>query len=263
MRSAHSTVRAQSCLAASKKHGRLTTKQHMHSAFIFLSLFPALAVAESPLKLQVVQRPPYLLVEPNGAFSGLSVEPTRAAFKKASIAVTWEQVPALRQLQRLKDNKERVCSVGWYKTAERAQFAKFTSAVSQDSRWAALANHVFQLPKDGTVHAILANRDVTVLFKTGYVYGAYLDRAFASMQARRMETNGDMPLVFQMIARGRAQITFAPLEEIKYYLKQDLIKGAQAQIIEFREMPEGYKRFLMCSRLVEDDIIRRFNAALP
>ena len=238
-------------------------KQHIRSAVIFLSCCPALAMAETPLKLQVVQRPPYLIVEPGGAFSGLSVEPARAAFNKAGIAVTWEQVPALRQLQRLKDNKERVCSVGWYKTAEREQFAKFTASVSQDSRWAALANKLFHPPKDGSVHAIVTDPDASILLKNGYVYGTYLDKAFAAMQARRVETNSDMQQVFQMIARGRAQITFAPLEEIKYYLNQKLVGVSDVRIIEFPEMPEGYKRYLMCSKLVEDEVIRKFNAALP
>jgi polar amino acid transport system substrate-binding protein len=232
-------------------------------AVILLTALPEMAMAAPVLKLQIVQRPPYLMVTHAGAVSGIAVEPTVAAFKSAGIPVEWEEVPALRQLLRLKLNEERVCSVGWYKTREREQFAKFTNAVSQDSPWAGVANIKFETPKDATVSAILANPRTTVLLKSGYVYGEFLDQQIAAMKARRESTSDDMPLVFKMVAYGRAQITFAPREEIQYYLDTRQVSATDIRIITFSEMPIGYKRYLMCSRLVEDDLIRRFNAALP
>jgi uncharacterized protein (TIGR02285 family) len=232
------------------------------SAALILALTSSAATATPALKLQIVRRPPYLVIEANGDVSGTSVHPTIAAFKKAGITVEWEPVPALRQLQRLKDNKERVCSVGWYRTREREQFAKFSHAVSQDAPWVGFANTAFAVPKNATVQAILADTDVTVLLKKGYVYGDYLDQQLAAMKAQRKETTSDVPEVIKMIARGRAHITFAPADEIQYYLQHQLVSGADIKIIPFREMPTGYKRYLMCSMLVEDETIARFNAAL-
>lgn len=215
-----------------------------------------------PLELQVVQRPPYLMLMPDGGFDGISVRPAMAAFKKAGIPVVWKEVPTLRQLQRLKSNQERVCSVGWYKTRERGQFAKFTRAVSQDSPWVAFANSGFALPRQPSVRSILADSRVTVLLKTGFVYGEFLDKAMLAMQAQRMETHADMPQLLRMIEIGRAQITFAPMEEIQYYLSNTSVDAGVTRILTFSEMPAGYKRYLMCSRLVDDGLIARFNAAL-
>ena len=232
-------------------------------AIILLTGLHDSALAAPVLKLQIVQRPPYLMVTRAGEVSGIAVAPTVAAFRSAGIPVEWEEVPALRQLLRLKLNEERVCSVGWYKTSEREKFAKFSNAVSQDSPWAGVANIKFEPPKDATVSAILANPGTTVLLKSGYVYGNFLDGQIAAMKARRESTSVDMPLLFKMVAYGRAQITFAPIEEIQYYLDTRQIDAADIRIITFSEMPMGYKRYLMCSKLVEDDLIGRFNAALP
>ena len=227
-----------------------------------LSLLPMLAASSAPLVMMVVHRPPYLVVGADGQFSGISVTPVMAALKKAGIAVQWEQVPALRQLQRLKDNRTSACSVGWYQTPEREGFAKFSAPVSQDSPWAAFANAALMVPPKLTVKALLADEHVTVLLKTGFVYGSYLDGQIAAMKAQRKETNGDMLQVLQMVAFGRAQVTFAPQEELQYYMDRRLIGGAGSKIITFHEMPDGYSRHLMCSKRVDDALLHKFNAAL-
>jgi uncharacterized protein (TIGR02285 family) len=231
------------------------------SALLPLACMSGAAAAAPPLELQIVHRPPYLVVQPGG-MDGISVRPTAAAFRKAGIDVVWKEVPALRQLQRLKSNQERICSVGWYKTRERTQFAKFTHAVSQDSPWAAFANLQARPAGNLTVHSLLADSQLTVLMKAGFVYGDYLDREIAGMRAQRKETHADMPQVLKMIEVGRAQLTFAPIEEIQYYLKNYALQNGESRIITFNEMPDGYKRHLMCSKLVEDEVIARFNAAL-
>lgn len=236
----------------------------MKSPLYPVSLFVAgLAGAmAAPLELQIVQRPPYLMVGPDQSMDGIAIRPTAAAFKKAGIDVIWREVPALRQLQRLKSNQERVCSVGWYKTAERQKFAKFTNPVSQDSPWAAFANGGFAPTAGANVRGLLASSSVSVLIKTGFVYGDFLDRELAAMKAQRIDTMADMPQVLLMIEAGRAQLTFAPIEEIQYYLSKHSSGADATSIITFDEMPAGYHRHLMCSKLVEDELIARFNAAL-
>ncbi|WP_332851455.1 substrate-binding periplasmic protein [Duganella sp. S19_KUP01_CR8] len=227
-----------------------------------LACLPAMAAASPPLELQIVHFPPYMVVLPGGAMDGIAVRPALAAFKKAGIEVTLREVPALRQLQRLKSNQERVCSVGWYKNRERQQFAKYSDALSQDTPWAAFANLPATPVGDLSAHAILANEQLTVLLKAGFIYGDYLDRAMLGMRARVQHTHADMPQVLRMIEVGRAQLTFAPIEVIQHHLKNYSTGNGETQIITFAEMPAGYKRYLMCSKQVEDGLIARFNAAL-
>ncbi|WP_228895642.1 substrate-binding periplasmic protein [Pseudoduganella aquatica] len=231
-------------------------------ALLAVSSAPPPCNAAPALTLQIVQRAPYLMVGPGKQMSGISVAPTVAAFRHAGIDVAWEEVPALRQLQRLRANQEKVCSVGWYKTPERERYAKFSDPVSQDSPWAAFAFRGYTPPPSASVRAIFSDPGTKILLKQGFVYGDYLDQAISTMTAQRMDTNGDMHQLFKMIAAGRADISFAPLEEIRYHLDQGSISRASIRIIEFPEMPAGYPRRLMCSKRVDDDLLRRFNAAL-
>ena len=238
----------------------MKTRLRLLPLIVLLLAGPAGAAA--PLELQIVHRPPYLIVQPDGQLGGIAAKPALAAFKDAGIAVTWREVPALRQLHRLKENQERICSVGWYKTWEREQFAKFTDPVSQDGPYVAFANDGLRMPAKPTVHAVLADARTTVLIKSGFVYGDFLDREIAQMKAQRKETRADMPQLLTMVELGRAQITFAPIEELDYYYANRTAATRGGRIVRFDEMPSGYKRHLMCSKRVEDAVIARFNAAL-
>ncbi len=221
------------------------------------------SAGETPLKLMVVHRPPYLVVEAHGGFSGIAIAPVVLAMKKAGIDYEMVQIPALRQLDALKNGKDRVCSVGWYKTPEREQFASFSAPISKDAPWVGVTRANFAVAPHATVDSLLSNSNVSVLVKAGYVHGDFLDKKIASMQSKRVSTTGDMPQLMQMLALGRADITFMPLEEVQYYIQTGLVKGAEVNVVHFSEMPAGYTRYLMCSKAVNPQVINDFNAALP
>ena len=82
-------------------------------AYALLSAPLGVAPADAPLKPQIVELPPYMTVRAGNSVGGLAVDPALAAFRKAGIPVVWEVVPAARQLNRIKEARERLCSVGW------------------------------------------------------------------------------------------------------------------------------------------------------
>jgi polar amino acid transport system substrate-binding protein len=229
---------------------------------LLLILLPGSAVAQSTLKLQIVELPPYMIVTANNGVSGMVVDPVLAAFKKMEIPVEWQVVPAVRQLQQIKESKERLCSVGWYKTPEREKFAKFSKPILRDSAYVGMTNASYNPVNGASVDAILEDSRIEVLVKSGFAYGDFLDQKFATMKAKRQVSYGDMPQILKMIAARRADITFLPWNEVQYYIDIGLINKSQINIITFRDMPIGYNRYLMCSRNVEDALIERFNAAL-
>ncbi|MBB3213470.1 uncharacterized protein (TIGR02285 family) [Herbaspirillum sp. Sphag1AN] len=232
------------------------------SIFVLL-LFPTSGRAESPLLLQIVELPPYMIVESPTSISGLVIDPALAALRKAGIAFQWQIVPAVRQLVRIKSNQERVCSLGWYKTPNREKFAKYSRPIVKDSGYAGFANNQYR-PGDGvSLDVVLNDPEVTVLIKIGFVHGEYLDARLANMKANSEFTYADMPLIFKMVAAGRAQITFAPLAEIRYYENLGVVSKDEFHVMMFKEMPStGVYRYMMCSQKVEDELIKRFNATL-
>jgi len=234
----------------------------IYATILLLISLPRLACSEPPLKLQIVELPPYMIVNSPTSIGGLVVDPTFAALKKAGIDFEWEVIPAVRQLLRIKNNQERICSVGWYKTPTREKFAKFSHPIVLDSGYVAFANNNYN-PREGVpIDEVLGDSNISVLIKNGFVYGEYLDAKLITMKAQRESVYVDMPLIFKMIEAGHGQITFAPLAEIRYYQELGVVDKDRFHIITFKEIPTGFNRYLMCSLKVEDDVISKFNAAL-
>ena len=87
-------------------------------------------LAEQPILVHFNVRPPFMIKHADGTITGISATPAVAAFDRAKIAYKLEEASPARQIKDLKDNEKQVCSIGWYKTAEREHFAKFTLPIS-------------------------------------------------------------------------------------------------------------------------------------
>ncbi len=220
------------------------------------------AIAQ-PLKLFVVQFPPFMLIDASGGFSGTALVPVALAMRRAGIPYEFVQAPFLQQLTEIKAGKNQVCAVGWYKTPEREKFALFSAPVSKDASRVGVAHAKFQVAPNATVNSVLANPNASVLMKKGFVYGAFWDDKFASMKSKRVLVTDDTSQLLLLLALGRADITFMPLEEIQYYLSTGLVKSDEINIVKFPDVPDGYARHLICSKAVDPKLIKAFDDALP
>ena len=226
------------------------------------AMFCVSASAGQVIEMQVVDLPPYLIAAPDGHFGGIVVDAATRAFERAGIAVKLTDIPALRQLERLKANREALCSVGWYKTPERETFARFSDPITRDERWAALVAPKWKLPPQMTVDALLAEPDLTLLLKQGFSNGEYLDKKLPAARSHRVTTTSEMSGIFKMIEAGHGDVFFAPRDEIRYFEDAGLFDAQKVSIVTFTDLPLGQQRYLMCSKRVGNDILARFNAAL-
>ncbi len=232
------------------------------ASLITALLFGAtLAAAQTPIVLQHDERPPFLKTEADGSVSGVVATPVVQAFQKAGIPYVWKYESATRQVAQIQRGA-RVCSVGWYKTPEREQYAKFSKPISQDTPTIALANSSFQVQGKADLEQILSEPEVTVLIKTSIVYGPYLDTRFARMKAKRIATYEEFGAMIRLIKLGRAQITFIPIEEAEYYIDKMGYSRNDFNIIHFADMPPGQKRYIMCSKSIENEVMERLDAAI-
>lgn len=222
------------------------------------------ARAESaPLSLTYVERAPFMHRDADGVVRGSTATPSLQAFEKAGIAYTFKEASPARALTEVRQNKSRVCSIGWYKTQERESFAKFSKPVSQDTPMVGFANSNFRPPKGVTVDALLADTTTTVLVKNTIVYGPFLEQKFESMKATRVPSSAEYAQLVRLIQVGRSSLTFLPYEEVAYYINDAGLKAIDFNIIHFKEMPPGERRHIMCSMSVDDKTIARLNTFIP
>lgn len=208
------------------------------------------------------ERPPYLVSNPDGTVSGLTATPVANAFHQAQIPFVWEKNPTNRQLQILKESGGMYCAVGWFKNPAREKFAKFTKAVYRDKPSIVIANLNFSAPPDTSLAEILTRPDVHVLVKDQYSYGPYVDGLFARLKPALVQTTAENINMIRMIKVGRADFMLASEEEASYFVEQAGFSVKDFQLLKFKDMPAGEKRYLMCSKDVPDELINQLNKAI-
>lgn len=218
--------------------------------------------AEEPLDLYYNERPPYLVSALDGSVSGLTATPAAESFREAGIAFQWMRLPSNRQLALLKDNHRPACAVGWFRNAEREHFAKFSKPIYQDKPTVGMASDSFAATDKLSLSDLLNRRDIKVLVKDGYSYGPYIDNLLAAHRANQVVTSADNIDMARMISGRRADFMFVAEEEASSLLQQAGLNPLYFKVLRFADMPMGEYRYIMCDKLVPDEVIQRLNTAI-
>jgi uncharacterized protein (TIGR02285 family) len=221
------------------------------------------AAAQQPIALLYNERPPYIIERPDGSAEGLTATPAANMFRKAGIAVVWKKMPTNRQIAVVKDGGGDDCAIGWFRNPEREHFAKFTKPIYRDRPTVLLANRDFIVPLQPSLRALLARRDVRVLVKEGFSYGAYIDGLLAALKPQLVSTAVENVQMIRMIGADRADFMFVAEEEASYLVERAGFHPGDFRLIHPVDVQQGEKRYVMCSRHIDDRIIERLNAVNP
>jgi polar amino acid transport system substrate-binding protein len=154
------------------------------AVFAFVSMTVG-AWAEDDLVIYFHQRAPYSAKQADGSVKGITADIVTQAMSVAGVPYRWEELPSARQMEVLKRDQGPACGLGWFKRPEREAFAKFTAAIYRD-----LPTIVVARASDGrfagmpSIDALFADKTLTLLTKTGYSYGAELDKKIAAQKPR-------------------------------------------------------------------------------
>ena len=232
------------------------------AGFVVASTLSQFACAETPITVLYSDRPPFMKKQADGTLTGTAATTAILAFAKAEIPIEIKEASPARRLLDVKENNTRVCSLGFYKNAERETFARFSNPISQDGKMIAFANIKFQMSKPVSVDAILQRSDLNILIKKNIFYGPFLESKFAQMKAQRIESTAEFAQLIRLIKIERAQLIFLPEEEAQFYLKEFGYSATDFNLIHFAEMPAGEFRYMMCSLRVEEAVMAKLNKAI-
>lgn len=217
------------------------------------------AAQGEPLKVLYSERPPYLITESNGHVRGLTGTPAWNAFQSLNQAISWEQVPSKRQMVQLKSNKNKVCSVGWFKNEERLSYVKYTNSIYHDRPLTLVIRASDKSIYEGiTLQQVLGHRDLTLIVKSGYSYGPYIDRLLNELKPSIFETTLENRDMLEMIIHQRADYFFAAQEEATTLISEASSPEFFSQH-HFTDKISGEKRYIICSKLVSNSTIEQLN----
>lgn len=215
-----------------------------------------------PITAHYHERVPYHHTTGSGVV-GLTADPTTWAFNKAGLHFSWKKTSAKRQMKLLQDNQGCDCLVGWFKTPERLLFAKYSHAIYQDQPPIAIArsdNDILQ--SDMSVVDILSNKNLKLLLKDGYSYGTFLDKKIAQYHPSVVKATGENVNMLKMIHRKHADYFFIAPEESTPLIEVSGLPIEDFKLLRFPAMPAGEKRYILCSRRVEDAMMEKLNRAI-
>jgi len=230
--------------------------------WLLLAVAPLVALADDGcLELLYFERPPYYQALPGGAVGGLVASRAAAALEAAGVCYRWRALPAKRHLAEIERNEQAACAVGWFRTAERERYARFSAPLYRDRPLVAVAARAAGLKERYRSAAeLLAQGNRVLGLRAGFSYGEELDAAIARIAPRTYTTAKPVVHLLQMLERGRVDFVFMAREEADYLLARGEHPGLM--LISFADLPAGNTRHLLCSRRTPEAVLERIDAAI-
>lgn len=216
----------------------------------------------NPLQLHFHERRPFYVKYKDNVY-GLVAGPVGRILEQADIEFEWVETPAGRQLEIIRKDASPICAVGWFKTPQRQRYAKFSLPVYQDRKLVAVTrNDNDRMNAEEDLERVFSDRRLRLLVKSGYSYGAYISKKLELLEPWMIDTTADNVGMLEMIKDMRADYCFMSEEEAYDLLVNSSLDRSAFKIIQFRDVPEGSKRYLLCSRNVDEATMDRINSAI-
>jgi hypothetical protein len=115
---------------------------------------------------------------------------------------------------------------------------------------------------DMSVVDVLSNKSLKLLLKDDYSYGTFLDEKIDQYHPSVVKTTGENVNVLKMIYRKYADYCFIAPEESTLLIELSGLPIEDLKSLSFLGMPAGEKRYLLCSRRIDDAIMDKLNRAI-
>lgn len=215
------------------------------------------------LIVSYLDRPPYYYTE-DAVPKGILIDRVKEILQTAGLTASFREMPAGRVLHNIEHNVEPQCSIGWFKNAERQQFARFTLPIWTDSSWMVLTSSSQKelVGQHSRFADLLQDQNLTWVSISGFSYGKYIDDLKARLAPGIIEISGNQLVLPQLIQKGRASYMIIAREEFLPLLQSAGLLEQDFNLLPMQDAPKGSERHLMCSHAVSPATIERLNRAI-
>ncbi len=211
------------------------------------------------LEIVFEERVPYIQ-KTNSSINGLVATPAIKALDATKINYILKEKPSKRHLYEIQANKKPICALGWFKNPAREKFAKFTLPLYQDYSMGIIARKDRKTDFTNISIDNLLKNNYKILTKASYSYGKFLDNKLEEYKITKKEVYTDNENMLLLIEKKRADFMFISKEESTLLFQKNQYKDIS--FYDIKGMPKGNKRYLICSKKVDDNIINKINLYL-
>ena len=238
--------------------------KHILVSLCCMVLFcPARSASAENLDIFYFEYPPYYHQLENQEASGIIVDIARRVFAEAGVEPAFSFVPAKRILHELQGDRP-AASLGWFKTPEREQYALFSLPIYVNRPVVALflREHESKFRPFSTLEGLLQSGQFIFGRVQGFSEGAQLDAMLEKYRDKTVQVATDSVRLLKMLESRRVDFMLVAPEEA-----DTLLDAAQAPREKFMmqamsDIPQGNLRYIMYSRAVSQDLIRRIDEAI-
>lgn len=243
--------------------GTLNNMKIIFSIVCILFTLSNPSIAQSKdLKILFDDRRPYYYTNEDGSIGGIIGARVDQALRNANIDAEWVRVPSNRQLVTIERDSVVSCSPGWFKNLKRESFAKFSPPIYQDQPQVIVhrANAKNQF-NHSSLAKVFADQQLVFGAKKSYSYGIYVDKLIELHSPNSVTTYRDKVGMVEMLLKHRFDYFISAPEEFNYLSEKFGLTEEGITSTALSDFPKGNLRYLMCSKSVDDDTIRRFSEA--
>ncbi|WP_461209619.1 substrate-binding periplasmic protein [Desulfocurvus sp. DL9XJH121] len=242
------------------------------SALVFAVLLASLALLVVPpapclagggtLTVYYFERPPYYYTH-DGHPAGFLVLRAREMFEAAGVPARFESTPSKRILHRLRAG-EPCCSVGWFRTPGREEFAWFTEPIHRDKELVALFGRGVASAVYGhaDVASLVSDRSLVLGVVDGFSYGRVVDELLRRLAPPVERVTATQRRMVAMMCQGRFDYMFVAPEEADVLLSEASPRLGALLLHLLAGVPEGNTRHIVCSKSVPAEVRRRLDRAI-
>jgi polar amino acid transport system substrate-binding protein len=220
-------------------------------------LCAATVKADDALEIMYHERPPYYIGKNDKIVSGIVGDIVTRILNDAQIDYRYRQVPANRQLNEIKNNQEKICAIGWFKTPAREAFAKYSDSIYQDKPIVLMIRSADpKLSGEMSLARLKKNTDLRMGAKLGYSYGTAIDALAVHLKSNVITVSQDNTGLSRMLTGNRFDFFFAAAEEAPDIMGES---NGSLEVKTLGDAPPGNNRYILCTISVEDALIKRIN----
>ncbi|KPF68372.1 hypothetical protein IP84_10000 [beta proteobacterium AAP99] len=220
-------------------------------------------VGGEPLHLSFPEKPPLYFGNGSGVARGTLIEPLRQRGPAAGLRLSFEQRPPKRILAEIEANQSAMCSLGWFKNAERERFAKFSRPLYRDRGMLVVsALPVSTYAGVSSLSQLLARGAWRLGAVSGISYGAEIDAILSAHPTMLERPTVTSEQLLRMVVSGRMPLALVTEEELNWFLKHEAGDTRLARL-PLSDLPrQGSQRYIMCSLKTPDALLKRIDAMI-
>ncbi|WP_320176047.1 transporter substrate-binding domain-containing protein [Maridesulfovibrio sp.] len=210
-----------------------------------------------------IELPPYYYTNDQQKPDGILLYLTKKIMRRAGCNCEYISMPSKRILHTLKKGGP-FASIGWFKTPEREEYAKFSLPIYENKPILVLLRKEDreQFSKYNTLEELLKQSKYKTGLIAGHSMGGYIDYLLTKHPQAFHALSGTTQQLVRMLYDKRIDFCLLAPVEIAKIIKQSPYKENDFYFMSMADIIKGNTRHLIFSKDVSNDTISKINAAI-